>query len=171
MASQAKSKSGNGSQQPDGGQRKGQMTQARSRHMSPFSAPWDRLRTEFDRLFEDFAHRLPAAWGGERQLGWNVDMQESENAVVVRADAPGFEPDDFDIEVRGDNLELCACQSEEKTEDEEGYHWQRRELYRSIPLPAGVDTEKIDAEYRNGVLTVKLPKSEEMTKRKIQVHG
>jgi HSP20 family protein len=114
---------------------------------------------------------LPGAWGEERAYSWGIDTQESDSEIVVRADAPGFEPDDFKIEIRGDNLELCACQSEEKTQDEGGYRWQRREFYRSVPLPAGVDAEKVDARYRNGVLSIKLPKTEEAKKRKIQVHS
>jgi HSP20 family protein len=141
--------------------------------MSAFSAPWGRLRMDFDRLFDDFFQGLPAAWGGEGQPGmgtnWGLDVQERDDAIVVRADAPGFDADDFDIEIRGDQLELCACQSEEKTQDEEGYRWQKREFYRSVPLPAGVDPEKIDAQYRNGVLSIKLPKTESSKSRKIQV--
>jgi HSP20 family protein len=103
------------------------------------------------------------------QPGWGLDMQESDDAIVIRADAPGFDADDFDIEVRGDNLVLCACQSDEKKQDEEGYQWQKRELYRSVPLPSNVEAEKIDAQYHNGVLSIKLPKSEKTKCRKIQV--
>jgi len=171
MANQPKSKSGEGSQQTNGGQKGGQLTPIRPKYLSPVFAPWSRLRTEFDRLFDDFTQRLPTPWGEERPYSWGIDTQESDNEIVVRADAPGFDPDDFDLETRGDNLELCACQSEEKTQDEGGYRWQRREFYRSIPLPTGVDAENIDAQYRNGILSIKLPKTEEAKKRKIQVHS
>jgi HSP20 family protein len=168
MANPSKHKSGEGGRQTNGGQSGGQLMHNRPRHLLPSFGPWGRLRTEFDRLFDDFMHGLPV-WGGERQSSWGLDVQESEDAIMIRADAPGFDADDFDIEVRGDNLVLCACQSEEKTQDDEGYHWEKRELYRSVPLPAHVDTEKIDAQYRNGVLSVKLPKSEKTKARKIEV--
>jgi HSP20 family protein len=169
MANPSKSKSGDVTKQTNGGHRGSQLSQLTPRHLFPSFAPWGQLRSEFDRMFEDFVKGLPATWGGERPSGWGLDVQESADAVVIRADAPGFEPDDFDIEVRGENLVLCACQSEEKTKDEEGYEWQKRELYRSVPLPAGVDPDKIDAQYRNGVLSIKLPKTEQMKSRKIQV--
>jgi HSP20 family protein len=169
MANSLKSKGGDGSQHTNGGEQRGQLTPSQPRHLFPTFAPWGRLRSEFDRLFDEFTHGLPAPWSGERQPGWGLDVQESDDAVVIRADAPGFDADDFDVEVRGDNLVLCACQSEEKTKDEEGYQWQKRELYRSVPLPTNVDAEKIDAQYRNGILSVKLPKSEKTKSRKIQV--
>jgi HSP20 family protein len=169
MANPSKSKSGDGTQQKNGGHRGGQLAQLRPRHLFPSFAPWGQLRSEFDRMFDDFVQGLPATWGGEPSTGWGLDVQESADAVVIRADAPGFDADDFDIEVRDDNLVLCACQSEEKTKDEEGYQWQKREMYRSVPLPAGVDADKIDAQYRNGVLSIKLPKTEQMKSRKIQV--
>ena len=169
MATPSKPKAGDSTQQTNGGHRSGQLTQNRPRPLAPSFAPWGRLRTEFDRLFDDFMHGLPAAWGGERTPGWGLDVQESDDAIVIRTDAPGFDADDFDIEVRGDNLVLCACQSEEKTQDEEGYQWQKRELYRSVPLPAHVNVEKIDAQYHNGVLSLTLPKSEHTKSRKIQV--
>jgi HSP20 family protein len=168
MATSSKAKGDRGAQHPNGGQR-GELSPSQSRHLFPSFAPFGRLRTEFDRLFDDFMHGLPAAWGGERQSGWGLDMQESDDAITIRADAPGFDADDFDVEIRGDNLVLCACQREEKTQDEEGYQWQKRELYRSIPLPTHVDADKIDAQYRNGVLSVKLPKSEKTKSRKIEV--
>src|SRR4051794_11098617 len=168
MASSSKAKSGDAAQQTDSGQRGGQLTQNRPRHLVPSFAPWGRLRTEFDRLFDDFMHGLPV-WSDERQHSWGLDVQEGDKAIVIRADAPGFDADDFDIEIRGGNLVLCACQSEEKSQDEEGYQWQKRELYRSIPLPTHVDADKIDAQYRNGVLSVKLPKSEKTKSQKIEV--
>jgi HSP20 family protein len=169
MATSSKPKGDRGAEHTNGGQSGGQLMSSQPRHLFRSLAPFRSLRTEFDQLFDDFMHGLPAVWGGERQSGWGVDMQESDDAIVIRADAPGFDADDFDVEIRGDNLVLCACQSEEKTQDEEGYQWQKRELYRSIPLPTHVDADKIDAQYRSGVLSVKLPKSEKTKSRKIQV--
>jgi HSP20 family protein len=129
-----------------------------------------RLRSEFDRLFEDFFR----GWGGlptlsqDRASGWGLDVDDQPDKVVVRAEAPGFEPDDFDLQVRGDQLILCACQSEE-TKQDGGHQWHRQELYRSVPLPPGIDAEHVDAQYRNGVLTVTLPKTEQGKSRRIQI--
>ena len=88
---------------------------------------------------------------------------------MVRADAPGFESGDFDLQIRGDQLVLCACQSEESSSADEGNVWEKRELYQTVPLPAGIDAEHIDAQYRNGVLTVTLPKTAESKGRRIEV--
>jgi len=169
MATPAKSKSGNGAHATDGGHEGGELMQTQPRHLFPALPPWNRLRTEFDRMFEDFMHGLPTSWSGMRPSHWGLDVQEKDNALVIHADAPGFDADDFNVEVRGDNLVLCACQSEEKTQDDEGYQWQKREFYRSVPLPAEVDADKIDAEYHNGVLCIKLPKNPQAKTRKIQV--
>ena len=157
-------KQGNGNQ-------RGAMAHPQSRSaMTPYFASLGRLRSEFDRLFDDIFHGWPA-FGGERGNGGAIDVQDRENEIVVRAEAPGFEPDDFDVEIRGDNLVLCACQKEEESSEASGYRWQQRELYRSVPLPAGVDADKVDAKYHSGVLTITLPKSEPAKTRKIQIKG
>jgi HSP20 family protein len=139
---------------------------AQRRHLQPFR----QLRAEFDRLFDDFFHgwRGLPAWAEDSQSRWGVDVDELEDKVVVRAEAPGFEPNDFDIQVRDNQLQLCACQSEEKTE-EGAHHWQRQELFRSVPIPSGIDSEHVDAQYRNGVLTVTLPKTEKQKAKRIEV--
>jgi HSP20 family protein len=169
MAEQ-KDKHGNGSKQakPGNGSHRGAMTVQRPRALAPSFSPLGRLRTEFDRLFDDFFQGWPSVWSGDRPLAADVDVRERDDAVVVRADAPGFEPDDFDVEIRGDNLVLCACQSEESSKEDE-FQWQKRELYRSVPLPAEINADKIDASYRNGVLTITLPKTEQAKGRKIEV--
>jgi HSP20 family protein len=132
--------------------------------------PLTRLRSEFDRVFEDFFR----GWGGladwqqQRESGWDLAVVDEADKVIVRAEAPGFEPGDFDLQVRDDQLVLCACQSEEK-EEEGARQWHQQELYRSIPLPSGIDAEHVDAQYRNGILTVTLPKTENSKSRRIDV--
>jgi len=98
-------------------------------------------------------------------------VQENDESVVVRAECPGFEPDDFDVQVRGDQLVLCATHKSEE-ESEQGFReWTRQELCRVVSLPSGVKTEEVDAKYQHGVLTLKLPKSEESLGRRISVKG
>jgi HSP20 family protein len=152
----------------------------RGRSVTPYSSagslgrssgwPLGRLRSEFDRVFEDFFRGwggLPA-WSQQQEPGWGLDVEDQEDKIVVRAEAPGFEPDDFDLQVRDDQLVLCACQSEEK-EQEGGRQWHQQKLYRSIPLSSNIDAEHVDAQYRNGILTVTLPKTEEGKSRRIEV--
>lgn len=132
--------------------------------------PFQRMREEFSRLFD----RMLPAWAGqgegEWRAGWKLDVDEDENKVEVRAEAPGFEPSEFDIQVRGDQLVLHAAHQAATEEKERGYRrWQQQEFYRSLPLPASVDPDKVEATYRNGVLSVTMPKTEEGKGRRIEV--
>jgi HSP20 family protein len=135
--------------------------------------PFRQLRQEFDRLFEQLARGWPAPWAGfGRDWRWDLDVQETDGAVTVRAEAPGFEPGDFDLQVRGDQLILRAAHKAESEEPEHGYReWRRQELYRSVPMPPGINADKVEAHYRNGVLTVTLPKTEGSKGRHITVRG
>jgi HSP20 family protein len=166
-------RSGNGSKQ-SGAPKGGALAQSKNRPLSSpyYFAPLSRLRNEFDRLFDEFFQGWPTSFRGrEMQRSWGLDVDERDDAIVVKADAPGFEPGDFDIQVRGDNLVLCACQSEESRHEDQGYQFQKRELHHTVPLDAAVDSDKIEAEYRHGVLTITLPKTEESRTRKIEVKG
>lgn len=87
---------------------------------------------------------------------------------TLRAEAPGFEPGDFDLRVSGDRLVHRATRKSE-TKGKEGETHQERQCYESMRLPPGVDTEKIEAKYSNGVLTVTIPKTAEGRGKKIQV--
>jgi len=129
--------------------------------------PLVRLRDEFDRLFDQFSR----GWLGVPVAGgWGIDVREDDNNVIVRAEAPGFDPADFDIQVRGDQLVMCACHKGE--EQDEGYRgWRRNEFYEALALPSGVDADKVKAAYRQGVLIVTLPKAEDGRAKRITVQG
>jgi HSP20 family protein len=165
-------KSGNGHSQQDTEHGRA-LTQRADRSMHRRSNPLSRLRGEFDRLFDDFFHGWPSlsAFAGQDAEPWGLEVQDRDDAMVVRADAPGFEPSDFDVQIRGNNLVVSAAESEETSDDEKGYRWQKREFYRSFPLPAEVDADKIDAQYHNGLLTLTLPKTEASKTRKIEIKG
>jgi HSP20 family protein len=154
--------------------------QAPSREMTPSHRgrpashgalePFYRLREEFDRFFDQLAPGWLGPWEGSRTAHWGLDMQEDDGRVVIRAEAPGFEPSDFDIHVRGDRLVLHAAHKVESEEKERGVHeWRQQEFYRSVTLPADVDADKVEATYRNGILSVSLPKSEQHRGRRIEV--
>jgi HSP20 family protein len=162
-------KTGNGHHREN----RGALAPQSGRSMSSSFGPLGRLRGEFDRMFEDFFRGWPSlsAFSGEESERWGLEVQDRDDAIVVRADAPGFEPGDFDVQIRGNNLLLSATESEEASDDEKGYRWQKREFYRSLPLPEGIDPDKIDAQYHNGVLTLTMPKSEKAKSRKIEIKG
>ncbi len=153
----------------------GALTHSRRGTPAPYGGfePFYRLREEFDRLLDRYFPGWPShweSWEGSNRGGWGLDVQEDDNKVTVRAEAPGFEPSDFDIQVRGNHLVLRASHKAEIEEKEHGYReWQRQEFYRSVPLPTGVDSEKVEATYRNGILGVTFPKTEQSKGRRIEV--
>jgi HSP20 family molecular chaperone IbpA len=100
---------------------------------------------------------------GAASGSWDVNMDETDKEVVVRAEAPGFEPGEFDIDVRGDMLTIRAEHKETEDQAKEGAarQWGSRRLERSFTLPVTVDPDKVEAHYRNGVLEVHLPRTEQ----------
>jgi HSP20 family protein len=133
---------------------------------SPFAV----FRKEFDNLFDRFFAGWPAVFGDGGQLGrfWGMDLDDTGKEVVVRAEAPGFEANDFDVQVSGN---LLTIRAERKAEERKGggsYHESRRFL-RSLTLPAGTDCNQVEARYRNGVLELRFPKTPEAQGKRIEV--
>ncbi len=128
---------------------------------------WNRL---MDEIFEHPFTFSPLFEG----LGWTsefvprIDVSESDKEISISADLPGMEPEDIDILL--DN-NLLTISGEKKAETEEkGKRFYRLErsygsFYRTIPLPDEVDENKIEANFRRGVLTIRLPKTMEAQKR------
>lgn len=131
----------------------------------------NRLRQEFDDLWNKFYSEVPALWNAERaDLRWSFDVADTPDSFVVTAEAPGFDAADFNVELRGDHLVLQAKKSrEEKSKDKESF--ASTEFYRAMTIPAYVAADKIEATYDKGVLTVTLPKTDEGKGRKIPVKG
>ena len=123
----------------------------------------------FDRFFEGWPFRLPAAEGV-----WapSVDVSETGKEVIVRAELAGIDPKDIDVSVHGDVLTLRGERKQEKEEKGENLHRVERSygsFSRSIQLPAEVDAGKVNATYRNGVLKINLPKTRAAAVKKIEV--
>lgn len=130
-----------------------------------------RMRDEFDHLLEKFSRDWPAMWEG-RRWRWGLEIEDEEDAIVVKAEAPGFEPGDFDLQVSDNRLVLRATRKvETKGEKGKPSELQEQECYQSVTLPAGIDKEKVAAKYHNGILTVTLPKTAEGKAKRIAVKG
>jgi HSP20 family protein len=123
-----------------------------------------------DRVFDDFGR---GGWrGGEAELTFPVDLSETESEVVVKAVLPGIKPEDVDISVSEGVLTVKGeSKFEQKTEKENYYRQEIRygAFSRSIPLPSRVNHEQADAEFKDGVLTVTLPKAEEVRPKQIKI--
>jgi HSP20 family protein len=128
------------------------------------SHPLERLRREFETLFGP----MWSPW--EQETGemrfWDFDVREGENEIMVRAEVPGFEPNELDVEMHNDTLTIKA---EKQHTGDRGEEY--RSFYRSISLPGGVDTEKAQATYRNGVLELHIPRAAGASPRRIQVQA
>jgi HSP20 family protein len=126
--------------------------------------PLDLFRRDMDTLFDRFFGRWPEP--AEFGEGLGMDVRETDKEVWVEIDAPGFEAKDFEIQVKDDTLRVVA----ERTEGEEGKEgYRHRRLQREVTLPAGVDPDKVEANYRNGVLELRFTKSEQARWKKIEV--
>ncbi len=130
------------------------------------------LRDMMDRWFEESFFRMPtplALWG-EGTLA--VDMYETKDSVVVKTAIPGVKPEDIDISVTGDILTIKAEAKEEEEVKQENYLRRERRFgsfCRSVTLPGGLITDKAEANYTNGILTLTFPKAEEVKPKSIKV--
>ena len=137
--------------------------------------PWSRendtfgaFQRQMSRLFEDFVPSTVAA----TQWMPSVDVSETENDVIVRAEIPGIPPKEVEVTVVGDTLQLRGEKREEKEQKDKNWHRIERRygaFTRTIPLPCDVDSEKARAEAKDGVLTISLAKLAPVKTRKIEV--
>jgi HSP20 family protein len=102
----------------------------------------------------------------------NLDLSETDHAIEVRVDVPGIDPNGVDIQVSGNTLTVSGERKEQR--EEKGKTWHRVEcrtgsFSRTVTLPCAVNEQAAEAQYRDGILTVTLPKTEEATARKIKV--
>lgn len=127
--------------------------------------PMMSLQRDLNRVFEDFWGRFDNPFGGSMAAGGpRTDISETDEAMLVSVDLPGLDDTDVEVNVTDDMLTIRG-EREEKT-DRDGFTAQsRRSFHRMIPVPPGVDPEKAEAEFKRGVLTVTLPKTEEAKAR------
>jgi HSP20 family protein len=129
------------------------------------------LREAMDRLFDD-AFTRPI---NLRDGGWSapaVDMYQTDDEVVVRAALPGFKADEVQINVTGDVLTLRGEVKQEEEKNDKAWHIREHRwgsFERSIALPTDVTADKAVADFENGILTITLPKAEEVKPKTITV--
>lgn len=124
------------------------------------------------RFFEDAVTRLMSEPRTGRPWSPAVDIVETENELVVKADLPDLKLEDIDVRVENQTLTIKGERRFEEDAAEKGYHRIERSyggFMRSFAAPNSVDTEKVSADYKNGVLTIKLPKKEAAKPRQVKV--
>jgi HSP20 family protein len=133
------------------------------REKEKFGYPMARPREEFKTLYDRFFTEWPMLFEPlvEPERFWNLEMKETEKEVLVRAEVPGFEPADLDVELRNNLLIVKAEKKHETAKKDKGFEYAERRYERIVEVPAGIAPAKVEATYRNGVLEVHLPKTEE----------
>jgi HSP20 family protein len=124
------------------------------------------------RFFEDAVTRLISEPRGSRPWSPAVDIFETEDALTLRADLPDVNTDEIDIRVENNTLTLKGSRKFVKDENAKGYHRIERsygDFLRSFAIPQTVETDKVAAQYTNGVLTITLPKKENAKPRQVKV--
>ncbi len=124
------------------------------------------------RQFEDSFARLLSEPQANRPWSPSVDIYETDDELVLKSDLPGVELKDIDVRVENQTLTIAGERDFEKKDTAKGYHRIERSygsFLRSFAVPSAFDTEKVGAEFKNGVLTVTLPKKEAAKPRQIKV--
>ncbi|TWU43500.1 Spore protein SP21 [Novipirellula aureliae] len=133
--------------------------------------PIAQLRNEFDGLWNRWLDEIGGGltdWSGSGGLSSRMSLDDDEKQYVLRAELPGFEPEEFDVKVSGNVLTLQAEHKEEGKE-KNGSYAQYGSFYESFTLPQGIQEDQIDARYHSGVLELHLPKSQECQAKRIAV--
>ncbi|HEY0006907.1 MAG TPA: Hsp20/alpha crystallin family protein [Pyrinomonadaceae bacterium] len=140
--------------------------------------PFRDLRSLQDEVNRLFSTNLSRAFGDEGLTsgGWmpSVDIFENKDQIVLEAELPGMNREDFDLTIENNVITLRGERRFEKKDDSDNYHRVERSygaFTRSFTLPQTVSAENATAEYNNGVLRVSLPKREEVKARRIEVKG
>jgi HSP20 family protein len=126
------------------------------------------LQRDMNRVFESFWNRAERPFGGlATSFGEGAprsDVVETEAGIEVTVELPGLDEKDLEVSLTDEALTIKGEKKVERKEEKKGYYISERSygsVYRSIPLPAGVDSAKAEALFKNGVLTVKLPQRPE----------
>ncbi len=135
--------------------------------------PFQDLRQTMDRLFDDGYARPWRFLTTDDALRLPVDIAETENEIDIKAEMPGMNPNEVEITIQDDALVIRGEHREETEDNKKDY--RRREIrygsfHRSIPLPSRVDAEHATADFNNGVLHLRLPRSESAKPKQIKVN-
>lgn len=135
----------------------------------------DTLQSDVNRLFDSFFGRRGEAGGAaQARRRWvpAMDLVETGDSLVLRADLPGLGRDDVEVEVKDGVLTVSGERRAEHEDKREGYHRGERsfgQFSRSLELPKGVDPESVSAEFENGVLEVRIPKPAERQPTRVEI--
>jgi len=136
----------------------------------------DAFQSDMNRLFDSFFGRREGsgAYGSTRRWIPPMDLVETEDNLVLRADLPGVDRGDIEIEVKDGVLTVSGERKAQHETQREGYHRVERSFgrfSRSLELPKGVDPQNVSAHFDKGVLEVRMPKPEERKPTRIEINS
>ncbi|MDO9271142.1 MAG: Hsp20/alpha crystallin family protein [Methylobacter sp.] len=135
---------------------------------------------EFDNFFDDFLSRR---W--PRLMDWNVptlsemnvprvNIIDHANNIEVQAALPGVKKEDLDVSITNQTVTIRSCTKEEKKEEKKGKFFRREisrgEFQRTLSLPDNVDGDQAKASFKDGILTINIPKTEKSKRKSIEIH-
>jgi HSP20 family protein len=131
------------------------------------------IQDEMNRLFDDFfGHPITRREWTEEAWSPSVDVSETKDNVVINAEIPGMSKDDVKVSVQDNILTLSGERKQEKEEKNANYHRIERSyglFFRSFTLPTPVQPDKVKATYKDGILKISLPKTEEVKPKEIPI--
>lgn len=135
----------------------------------------DTLRQQMNRMFDDLTHWQPESLlpSSERAL-WSpaIEIKELDNEIILKAEIPGVDAKDLDVQVSEDAVSISGKHEEEKRVEEKGFfrsEFRYGQFQRVVPLPTVVDHQQVNAEFKNGILTLTLPKVESTQRKFVKV--
>ncbi len=131
------------------------------------------LRDEMDRLFDSMVGRYAP---DRLETFWSpaLDIEETDSAIIVRAELPGMKKEDIKVSITGDQLTISGERRHEAEEKGRTFHRIERaygKFQRSLILPADIQADKVKASYKDGVLELNMPKSEKAKSREITIES
>jgi HSP20 family protein len=165
------------------GEKRDQKEQARD--ITPWrqSSPVSRFEREMERMFEDFFsprwspfRRSFSPWRGGSAVAMppvDLDVYEEKDEIVAKAELPGIAKDQISVNISDHTLTIRGEKKKDEEVKDENYHYSERSygsFVRTIDLPTEVETEKAKASFKDGVLEIRLPKSETARKKQITVN-
>lgn len=140
--------------------------------------PWtpfrdlEQMRKEMDRLWDSFFERRPSRGEGVSEWLPTLDISESKSDYIIKVELPGIDPKEIEISLTNDLLTIKGEKKQEKGEEEALLFSERAfgPFNRTVRLSRPVQSDKINASFKNGLLTITLPKTEEAKKKEIKIN-
>lgn len=142
-------------------------------------SPFNALHRQVDSLFNEFFTSFPSlqrhlgpGWLGQPVSGFHIEVSETDEAIKVKAELPGLDKDDIEVLLDENVLTIRGEKREENREEKENCHVSEvsyGEFSRTIPVPAGIDRDRVSSTFKKGVLRLVLPKTKETQKNRRRI--